>query len=137
MKEEKWAGAELHKWSGERFEEKWIPNSVQKHMLYKCVDSTNAEITSIYFVYHKSTGEVYRINNDGAASNKHIIVRLRCENVLAPNWTREYVISPDKDGEDVSTVDILVDVADFLLIKEQGKWKFADNVEMTVKIEDI
>lgn len=137
MQEKKWAGAALHKWSGERFEEKWIPNSVQKHMIHKYSDSTSSEITSIYFVFHKSTGEIYRINNDGTVSDKHIIIRLRCENYLAPNWTREYVISPDKDGEDVKTIDVLVNVRDFLLIKEQGKWKFADNVAMTVKVEDI
>ena len=137
MKKYRWAGIERNRWSGERREKKWFPNSIQNYLVHKCIDSTNAEATSIYFKFHSKTGKVYGIINHGKMSKTHIIVRFRCENILAPNWTREYVISPNKDGEDYSYIDIPMSVKDLILEKDKGKWKFADNVEVTITEQGI
>ena len=82
LKGDRWRGADINQWSGERHESKWFPNSLQKHLIHKFVDSTSSESTSVYFEFHKSTGRVYRINNDGQLNQREIIIKLKENHVF-------------------------------------------------------
>lgn len=96
-------------------------------------DSIKSEATSINLVFDDKTGKVSRIINTGKVTERRILIRFRHEQILAPNWTREYLITPDKDGEDRTTIDIPMTVKDFYLVKDKdGVWKTGSNIEITI-----
>ena len=132
-----WKGYEQDKWSGKRSDKRWFPHTVDKNDVVKVEDELNEEKTLVFFEYNDVNGKINRIGNIGKATQRHIKIRIRNEQVLAPNWTREFVISPDKDGEDLTTIDFPVTVRDFYLIKDKGVWKTDSNTTITISDDPI
>lgn len=123
--DEQWSSHDGSKWSGEQREEKWFPNSIQKHRICKIVGSN--ETTSVYFDIHKDTGQVYRISNEGLAPGRKIVVKL-----THPDWEVVYTIGVDVDGENHSIIDLPVNVPDFKLIKQGDTWVISDEIKVDV-----
>jgi hypothetical protein len=136
LEKEKWLGYEQDKWSGKKHPKSFFPNSIEKFRVDTVVDTTSAESTTIFFEYNDKTGKVYRINNEGVLNSKHIIVRLRNRKSNS-SWTREYVISPNKDGDDRTIIDLPMSVSDFLLLSKEGQVVLDDETTITIKVGDI
>jgi len=136
MSKEKWTGVEKGKWSNKKREDKWFPNHYEDHLLETIVDSTSGESTSIFLEYNDKTGRVYRIKNYGVLSNKKILVRIKSRSNNS-SWTREYVISPNKDGKDYSVIDVYMAVSDFTVFIDEGKLIPDRNTVVSIKVEDI
>lgn len=134
-----WKGYEQDKWSGKKSDKRWFPFSIDKHDVEKVKDLVNEEETLIFFEFNDQTGKVNRIVNLGKTTKKYITVKIRHEQTLAPNWVRVYYITPDKDGEgvDYSTIDFFVNVKDFYLVKEKGKWVLDSNTSITITYDTI
>jgi hypothetical protein len=132
-----WKGYEEDKWSGKKSDKRWFPFSVDKHDVKKVEDISNEEETLVFFEFNDQTGKINRIGNLGKTNNKYITVRIRNEQTSNPNWTRIYYITPDKDGIDQSLIDLFVNVKDFYLVKDKGKWSLDSNTSITITDEDI
>ena len=126
--EDKWSGYEQDKWSGKKREAKWIPSHTERYLVSDISDVVNEEFTNIYFEYNDKTGKIISINNEGQVNQREVIIKVRDLN----NWVRLYIITPDKDGEDYSSIDHKMTVSTFSLIKEKGKWKLGDDISITV-----
>lgn len=102
--------------------------AIQTYLISKVDDNKKVESTSIYLDYDNKTGKVYRINNSGELNEREIIIKFKAE-----HWTRVYVITPDKKGEDCMTIDYIMNVPDFSLIKEKEVWKISDDIIVTIE----
>ncbi len=131
MIKDKWLGYDDEKWSNKGNEKKWSPNHAEKFLVSTVEDSTSAEMTHISFEYDRKTGKVNRISNVGEASNIHILIRLRYKRGVH-NWVREYVISPDKDGEERLNIDIPMTVRDFFLDRDEDIWSVPASILITI-----
>ena len=135
MKGKRWSGNEGKQWSNKRHEERWFPNSIEDFLVSTIEDSTSVESTSIFFEYNDNISKVRRIKNKGILSTKNILVRIRSKKGNS-SWTREYVISPNKDGKDYSIIDLNMAVSNFLLILDEGKLIPEYETVISIKVED-
>lgn len=137
IKDKRWVGYDENQWSGKKREEKWFPHFTEDLLLGTYKDSTNAESMSIYLQYNYKTGRIHRIKNIGVLSNKSILIRLKNKEGKF-SWTREYVISPDKDGKDFSIIDLDMHISNFFIKKHEGRLMVdSDYTTVTISTEDI
>lgn len=127
-----WKGYEEDKWSGKKSDKRWFPFSIDRHDVEKIKDLVNEEETLVFFEFNDQSGKVNRIGNINKVNERKVVVKVKNEQVLAPNWTRVYTISSDKDGEDFSTIDFPITVPTFYLIKDKGKWKADSKTTITI-----
>jgi len=132
-----WKGYEQDKWSGKTSDKKWFPHTVDRNDIQKIEDTLNNESTLVYFEFNDINGKINRIRNLGKATKKYITVKIRHEQSLAPNWVRVYYITPDKDGVDKSTIDFFVNVKDFYLVKDKGKWILDSRTSINITEDTI
>lgn len=109
--------------------------TIQKYLIFKTahkvvvVDNIiKIESTSIYLDYDDKTGKVYGINNSGGLTKREILIKFK-----AKHWTRTYLITPDKKGEDCLNIDYIMTVPNFLLIKEKEVWKISNDIIVTIE----
>ncbi len=102
--------------------------AIQKYLISKVDDNTEVESASIYLDYDDKTGKVYGINNTGELNKREIMIKFKAE-----HWTRVYLITPDKKGEDCLNIDYTMTVPNFLLIKKTEVWEISDDIIVTIE----
>lgn len=102
--------------------------AIETYLISTITDILNQESTSIYFEYDDKTGKVYRIINISKVLEREIHIKIK-----NPNWTRTYLITVDKKGEDCSIIDYRMTVPNFLLIKENEQWKVDKTTKITIE----